>query len=544
MTKTPDTAVRQHYDVVIVGFGPVGQTLSILLAQRGHRVAVVERHGEIYPKPRAVAFDDEVARVFAGAGIADRFPDLGPPTTGWEFVNADGELLVEFRYTELGSSGWPQSRFFTQPVLERVLAERAAALGVTVFRSSEAVQLTEHPDSVELLVRGAQLKQRRLAASYLVGCDGANSFVRQRMDSPVTDLGFFYDWLICDVIEHEPRTWSPQNTQVCDPARPTTLVQSGHGNRRRWEFMRMPGDVLEQFETEENAWRLLAPWGITPETATLERAVVYTFQARWVDGWQDGRLILAGDAAHLMPPFAAQGMCSGIRDAANLAWKLDLVLREVADPELLATYSSERTAHVQHAIMTSVELGKIICATDPEVVAGRDAHLLAVGPDPAAALPPIPPARLGRGALQSGADGLPVPPAGLPAVQGRVTTPGGRTGLLDEVYGTGFHVLLDGARLTGGPTAVAGADVLNLLGAVVVPLVPVGGDGVQDLDGVLLPHLQASGHGAQVVRPDGYVFGGVADPADLPTLLAELAAALHVVPAAAGSTGLVDAVGV
>src|SRR5262249_51293778 len=150
----------------------------------------------------------------------------------------------------------------------------------------------------------------------------ANSVVRELAGVSMTDLGFSYEWLLCDVRLHEPRTFVPTNLQLCDPARPTTLVGSGPG-RRRWEFMRLPEESSAEFDTVSTAWRLLVPHGVTPGTATLLRSGSYRSRAVWADQWRVGRVLLAGDAAHLMPPFAGQGMCSGIRDASNLAWKLD-----------------------------------------------------------------------------------------------------------------------------------------------------------------------------------------------------------------------------
>lgn len=537
MTPTP-------HDILIIGYGPVGQTLAILLAQRGHRVAVIERWAQIYPRPRAVVFDDEVARVLAGAGLADRFAEFSEPNLDYEWRNAAGDTLLRFPLTPVGGSGWPESNMFTQPVLEAALNDRAGEFDhLRVDRGTEAVGLVQHDDQVEVVTRDG----RTLRASYVVGCDGANSFVRGCMATTTTDLGFFYNWLICDVITREPRTWTPANLQVCDPERPTTAVSGGPG-RRRWEFMRMPGDVPEEFDTDETAWRLLAKWDITPQNATLEKRAVYTFQARWADSWRDGRLLLAGDAAHLMPPFAGQGMCSGIRDAANLAWKLDLVLRGVASDELLTAYSTERSAHVRHAIHFSAELGKVICQTDPRAVVERDAALIATGPDPRVALPPVPPPRLGPGALQSGPDGEPLRPAGQIAVQGRVRGADGRTGLLDDVAGSGFHILVDGERVTADrPTpSPEQAALLKALDARIVRILPTGtrpaaasetpaaetpaGGGpamtVEDTDGVLLPHLRSSGHLLQIVRPDCYIFGGTPNETGFPGLLAELEQAL------------------
>src|SRR6185295_18872069 len=154
------------------------------------------------------------------------------------------------------------------------------------------------------------------------------------------------------------------------------LVSGGPG-RRRWEFMRLPGESLDELNNEATAWRLLAPWDVHPGNATLERHTVYRFQARWVDTWRNGRLLLAGDAAHQMPPFAGQGMCSGLRDVANLTWKLDLVLADTAPPALLDTYASERIPHVRALIDFSMELGKVICIADPAGAAARDALMVA-----------------------------------------------------------------------------------------------------------------------------------------------------------------------
>lgn len=552
---TPEGGNAHHahdpeaYDVVVVGFGPVGQTLTTLLAQHGHRVAVVERWDNVYPKPRAVGLDDEVARIFAGAGIAGHFDDFGQPLKEYVWRNADGKTLLYFKNLARAISGWPSGMTFSQPMLEKILADRATSFpSVTVYRTTEAVSLSEHDNYVEVSVQptpedtlhaagavqrsgSSEAPPERLRASYVVGCDGANSFVRSHMGVTSTDLGLSYDWLICDVIENNPRTWVPDGLQICDPRRPTTLV-SGGPNRRRWEFMKMPSDSAEEFETTDYAWKLLAAWDITPQNARLEKHAVYTFRARWADEWQSGRLFIAGDAAHLMPPFAGQGMCSGIRDAANLAWKLHLVLRRSADPALLGTYSSERSAHVQFAMLTSVNLCNVICTTDPDEVAARDSYMLAVGPDPSNVLPETPPARLGPGALQTDTTGALVEHAGIRACQGRVTTVDGKTGLLDEVFGVGFHVLVDASRAAGSVVPEQDADLITDLAMSVIRLVPATDaappDGVADVEGVMLDHLKNCGHAIQIVRPDGYVFGGVAEPSDFPALLADLASALSI----------------
>ena len=354
-------------DVAIVGFGPVGSALAILLAQRGRTVTVLERWPEPYPLPRAVHFDHEVGRILQSCGIGDEVRAVSEPAEIYEWRNATGTTLLRFGQQGDGPSGWPASSMFNQPALEALLARRAADLGVDVRRGVEVTAVDQHDDRV--VVTGAD--GSTVAARYVVGCDGANSAVRGLADLPVEDLGFFYDWLIVDVILDEPRVFDPINLQVCDPARPTTAVSGGPG-RRRWEFMRLPHESLEELNDEARAWELLAPWDVHLGNARLERHAVYTFNARYARRWRAGRVLLAGDAAHLMPPFAGQGMCSGLRDAANLAWKLDLVVAGRASDALLDSYQEERLPSVKAAIEFSMELGKVICVPDPAEAAARD----------------------------------------------------------------------------------------------------------------------------------------------------------------------------
>lgn len=499
------------YDVAVVGAGPTGQTLAILLAQQGHRVVMVDRHAEPYPLPRAVVFDSEAARGLAACGIADRFARFSEIGDDYVWLDAAGELLLRFPMAPVGTSGFADGNMMNQPVLEAVLAERAAELpGLRVHRGVEASQIFERPDHVELTVHGPALGRESIRARYLVGCDGADSFVRRRMATGVTDLEFCHDWLIVDLVLADRSPWVPMNRQICDPKRPTTMVSGGPG-RRRWEFMRMPGDGKE-FNSDETAWRLLARWGVHPWNATLEKRALYTFQARWADRWRDGRLLLAGDAAHQMPPFAGMGMCSGIRDSVNLAWKLDLVLRGVSGDALLDSYETERSAHVRNAIFLSVELGKVICETDPAKVAERDAHLKAAGARPDVALPP-----------------LPLAPAGQLAPHPRLRTADGDEGYADELLGRGLYVYVD-ARAVGTRSWVLRPEHEMLLATVGADLVlltdgePVDG-ALAETSPALLPAMRAAGYEICVVRPDFYFFGGTTLPG-LDGLLDDLAGRL------------------
>src|SRR5947199_1713649 len=417
------------YDVAIVGYGPVGQTLAILLGQRGWKVGVFEKQPAAYLLPRAVHFDHEVARILQAAGLGEELPRLTEPADTYEWRNAAGETRVVISSRGTSPSGWPEANMFAQPELERALDTMVRALpSVEVHRAAEVVDI-----GPALVVASPAGDRHEVGARWIVGCDGANSFVRRHLGSAVTDLGFFFDWLIVDVVPRERRVWTPINWQLCDPARPTTIVSGGPG-RRRWEFMRLPGEDVAELNTERTAWRLLEPWGLRPGNATLERHAVYTFQARWVDRWRTGRILLAGDAAHQMPPFAGQGMCSGIRDAANLAWKLDLVLAGKAAESLLDTYASERIPQVRQAIEFSIELGKVICVADPEQASARDAAMIAAA-GAAGVTPPLPTPALGPGLLLDGD-----PLAGHLFLQGEVRR-GNAAGRFDDVVGRGFALL-------------------------------------------------------------------------------------------------------
>ncbi len=432
-------SVDTDADVIIVGYGPVGSSLAILLAQLGRTVTVLERWPEPYPLPRAVHFDHEVGRILQACGIGDKLRTISEPADIYEWRNADGTTLLRFGQSGDGPSGWPASSMFNQPMIEQLLDCRARESSVDVRRGVDVTRVEQRGDRV--VATGAD--GTTVSGRYLVGCDGANSTVRALTGLPVTDLGFFYDWLILDVILAEPREFDPINLQICDPARPTTAVSGGPG-RRRWEFMRLPHESLAELNDEARAWELLAPWDVYPGNARLERHAVYTFNARYAEQWRVEHAFLAGDAAHLMPPFAGQGMCSGLRDVANLAWKLDLVLAEIAGDALLDSYQSERLPSARAAIHFSMELGGVICVPDPVDAAARDrAMAAAVGDEP------VPPP--GLPTVTAGFIHPTAPHAGTQLVQGK---DGGRR--FDEVHGNGWRLVGLGAdveRISGNRRA-------------------------------------------------------------------------------------------
>ncbi|MFB8281137.1 bifunctional 3-(3-hydroxy-phenyl)propionate/3-hydroxycinnamic acid hydroxylase MhpA [Nocardia colli] len=501
------------YDVAVVGAGPVGLAVARMLGLAGHTVIVLERWPSPYPLPRAVHFDHEIGRVFQAMGLRAEIAAISAPVPDhYEWRNRNGDSLVRIDWSGLGPSGWPVANFFSQPELERVLGDAVTPMaGVTVRRGREVVQiLAESDQDVVLSHTGADGVTARTRARYVIGADGANSFVRGQMSTSMRDLGFDFDWLIVDTLPLDSLVWSPQNWQLCDPARPTTIVSGGPG-RRRWEFMRLPGESLDDLNRTDTAWRLMRPWGRTPQNTVLERHAVYTFQAQWASDWNEGRLFLVGDAAHNMPPFAGQGMCSGIRDAANLSWKLDRVLRAQSDPALLDTYTSERLTHIQHAIAMSVELGKVICVLDEETAARRDARMITGNADPAVVLPVSAQPVLGPGVLAQGID--------LPELRGTLAPQfraefGGRTAFLDDLVGADSATLLTTDTQLAETLGARARAELDDLGVrlIIFAAGPVrSAEALIDTDGEWHSWFARVGATTVLVRPDHYIFGAVPD---------------------------------
>ncbi|MET8873215.1 bifunctional 3-(3-hydroxy-phenyl)propionate/3-hydroxycinnamic acid hydroxylase [Nocardia sp. NPDC004604] len=504
---------NSHHDVVIVGAGPVGLAAARMLGQLGHDVVVVERWPEPYPLPRAVHFDDEIGRVFQSMDLADEIKAVTEPVPDfYEWRNAAGDALLRIDWSGTGPNGWPTANFFSQPQLEQVLARAVDSMStVELARGLDVIGIEEHEDRVVVSAGDTQVVKagqnvpptqvtRTFTARYVIGCDGANSFVRSRMSVEMEDQGFFFDWLIVDTIPIDDQQWQPMNWQLCDPVRPTTIVSGGPG-RRRWEFMRLPGEDSAELGTTATAWTLLREWGRTEENTRLERHAMYTFAARWAERWSKGRLAIAGDAAHQMPPFAGQGMCSGLRDAANLTWKLDRVLRGVSEPALLDTYTTERSLHLQHAIAMSVELGKVICVLDHEQAAQRDARMVAGGADPAKVLPVT-----ARPVLGSGVVLADCALGGTLAPQFAVEVDRSPH-LLDIATGAGAVLLLASDQRS---EQLLGASLRRSLAAsdIIAKSVAVNGNpDLRDFTGEWGRWFDANGVAAVLIRPDHYVFG-------------------------------------
>jgi 2-polyprenyl-6-methoxyphenol hydroxylase-like FAD-dependent oxidoreductase len=512
-------------EVAIVGYGPVGQALALALGRAGHRVAVFERFQEAYRMPRAVHIDHEIMRLLQDLGLADELADEMVAVSEYRWFGADGEPLMTLGQPAFSASGWEPDYLFFQPALEATLDRAVAAQpSVTVQRGWAAQRLEADSGGARLTVGRVQKdgsggETRTIEARWVIGADGANSFVRESLGIGRRDLGFRERWLVVDVEPRDgfdPGSLAPA-CQWCDPARPTTHVLGGP-RHHRWEFMLLPGEQDSEFAGTARAWELLEPW-CNPHSAELTKSAVYEFRSMLADRMRRGRALLVGDSAHLTPPFLGQGLCSGLRDAANVAWKLDLVLRGLAPPDLLDTVDVERQPHNEWIITLAINLGRILCELDPEAAAARDAALRAAEEPPPLAMAP-----LAAGVLNKDANGEPAGPAGTLAVQARVEA-GGREGLFDDVVGSGFTLLAAGGDPLAGLDESA-TRFLSALGCNLASLQQDARHGVRDVDGRATRWLADAGVHAMLVRPDLYVFGGASDQPDVAALIDDLRAQL------------------
>jgi len=385
------------YDVAIIGYGPVGAMLAALLGPTGRSVLVVEHETQVYPLPRAVHLDHEVFRLLSLIGVDDAVKAVSRPTSAYDFETADGDLLMGFVPSgENAPTGYPWSNLFYQPTLEHAMRAKVAKypnievrIGVDFMSYADA-----HSDRVDVTLSDGP--ETPVSARYLVGCDGGRSLVRRQAGIALDDLDFNEPWMVVDVLLPDGRKpLHEASRQICDPERPVTSIPIGSG-RHRWEFMLLPGETAETVASPSVLNALVEsqlPDDLTLADITVERSAVYTFHGVFAERWREGRVLLAGDAAHQMPPFMGQGLCSGIRDAANLAWKLDAVLGGKANEQLLSTLQPEREPQIRFITETAIGMGKIVCTHDVEQARARDEEMCGVPREdrisPMPALPPL-----------------------------------------------------------------------------------------------------------------------------------------------------------
>ncbi|WBO68107.1 bifunctional 3-(3-hydroxy-phenyl)propionate/3-hydroxycinnamic acid hydroxylase [Streptomyces camelliae] len=483
MTVEPNSA---HVPVVIIGAGPVGVTAALLLARRGVRSVVLERHRDVYPLPRAVATDDEVCRILQAAGVGEEFAAISRPAKGLRLLDARHRVMAEFRRSVHGHHGYPQTSMFDQPELERVLrdalgrspeCELRGGVEVTAVGpyTSGPVRVTYRDDNGE----------HHLWAEAVLGCDGANSLTREAIGAMWENLRFEERWTVVDVRTNaDVRCWEGVD-QVCDPDRPATFMRVGE-DRYRWEF--------RLGERDEPVRELVAPWVSPSYDGDFEvvRKTQYTFRARVADRWHGGRVFLLGDAAHLTPPFIGQGLCSGLRDAYNLTWKLARVLQQGAEEGLLDTYERERKPHARRVIRLAVAMGWAMTGGQDGAAALRRNLLAAACRIPGLAeaagrdlSPALTAGPLVRRRARRGLAGTHCPQPWVNA--------DGRRSRLDEVIGDSF-IILTATDPSPSLTALA-----HGLGVRAVPVT-----GLRD-DGTLAAWLHAGRADAALLRPDRVV---------------------------------------
>ncbi|WP_181365039.1 bifunctional 3-(3-hydroxy-phenyl)propionate/3-hydroxycinnamic acid hydroxylase MhpA [Arthrobacter sp. HMWF013] len=510
-------------DFLVVGAGPVGLVAAILLAREGWRVTVVEKWPSRYPMPRACTIDHEALRILQAVGTMEEHAGLFEPSRGerggYQIRNGAGTLLRAINWNRPAESGWANTNGFYQPDLEEVLESMAEEIPSVELRrgwSAEAVE--QDAEGVILTMSRTEdgSDQEQLRGSWLIAADGANSVIRDLLGIESVDSDFEADWLVVDYVPLVDRQWDAFVTQYCDPDQPATAVNSGPG-RRRFEFMRRADCSVGELGRSETAWRLMEPWDVTPENARLERHAVYTFRARWAQDWRRGRVFLAGDAAHLMPPFLGQGLCAGLRDARALTWRLSMVASGLADTSILDSYGPERGAHVREIIEEAVAVGEMVCELDPRRAADRDKDMIALLNDPEAVTVEPPHPKLGQPSITAAEDGN----AGRLSVQARVEVDG-VSGLYDDVIGGTWQLI----GLDVDPLANVPAEHQAWFARMGGTASSLSEDGpIRDVDGDYRAWF--AGHGCNVVlsRPDFYIYG-TGTPDDVPRLLESLRAAL------------------
>ena len=522
---TPET-MHSDSDVLIVGAGPIGLTLALLLAKRGRKVALYERWAAAYPLPRAAAMSHETVRTFQQAGLLEQLRpclDLELRKLSASLYATDGEVLATMTFPGVGESGFPPMTGFHQPDVDRLLGEMCEAhplielhrgwVARTIAQGDDAAVVTLDPVTGNEAREGESITAR---GKFVVGCDGANSAVRALMDTEVTDTGFVSSWLVVDTFPLPGVTATNLFGHVLDPARPATMAPAGK-DRQRFEFMLFDEDDRERIGQDESVWRLLARWDVTPSKVRIARSAIYTFRGRWAENWRDGRVLLAGDAAHQMPPFMGQGFNSGVRDAVALAWRIDLVLGGRAAAGLLDSYTTERLYHVKQIVEGSVAIGQMMCVTDPDEAEERNAGLRMMR-DAADISMPQPEWRLGPGCLL--ADD---PAAGFVSQQGRVERDG-ESGLLDDLAGAGHFVLMGNGIDPLTALSPAASAVWRRLGGLGVT---IGANGYHDVDGSYAAWFDKLGAAVVLVRPDFQVYGTGAQASAADGLVLGLAEHVH-----------------
>jgi len=361
---------NKNCNVLIVGFGPTGAVLANLLSKYNFSIHVLEKESKVYNLPRAVHFDDEIMRIFKSIGIYEKLIKKTIINKGTKFVDENDDLILDWpRPRQITDNGFYPSYRFHQPDLEKILRKNLALNNnLQIYYNTELIELENKGKVVKAkCINKATNTSQTIYADYVVGCDGANSFVKKIIGQETIDFGFEEKWAVLDLIMKENKKNLPDRTiQYCSQNTPATYCRNV-GRRRRWEISLNKNFTEKDILDENKIWNFLSKW-VTQHDAIIERKTIYTFKSLIAKKWRRGRIFIAGDAAHLSPPFMGQGMCSGLRDVSNLFWKLAHCCYFGHKEKLLETYESERLENVKEYIITTINMGKLLNSIgDPNV---------------------------------------------------------------------------------------------------------------------------------------------------------------------------------
>jgi 3-(3-hydroxy-phenyl)propionate hydroxylase len=502
---------RVHWPVVIAGAGPTGLTLAGLLGRYGIDVLIIERNAQTVQEPRAVSIDDESLRTMQSVGVINELVPNVVLGYGSEYFSPRGRRFLKVKPTTL-EYGYPRRNAFRQPVLERLLRDNLQRYSnVTARFETELVGFAQSQQSVTVELRGNAVPPS-LTCDYLVGCDGSRSLVRQSLGIDMHGSTFKERWLIIDL---EGTTDPTRDTKVyCNPAQPCLSLPGPNGTRR-FEFMLRDGEEDRDVLAPDHVAALLRLYG-TDDCAALRRKVVYTFHARMADRWRAGRVFLAGDAAHLMPPFAGQGMNSGVRDAHNLAWKIAAVISRQLGDAVLDSYEAERRDHAAEMTQLAIRMGRVMMPRGRVQALALQTFFRALALYPAARayfaeMKYKPKPRFHRGFLLAATSAPGRSLVGRLFPQPLVMTAGGLA-LLDDVLGDGFallappgtppHALATISPGAGGGLPIRAVAILDKEDAATVEAPAVA---ARDLRGELAGLLAGRPPGLYLLRPDRYV---------------------------------------
>ncbi|MFP2908576.1 bifunctional 3-(3-hydroxy-phenyl)propionate/3-hydroxycinnamic acid hydroxylase [Pyxidicoccus sp. 3LFB2] len=508
-------ANTEDVDVIIAGGGPVGLITANLLGLHGVRVLVLERESTPHGQPRAFSCDDEALRIYQAAGLIDALkPDLRQ-SRHVTFTGVGRTPIAELRLSEVDFGfGYTPLWFFYQPLLEKALRAGLTRFEHAKLRPGTEVEaLEQDPAGVTVRTRDTATGERgAVHARYLIGCDGGRSTVRGLLSIPLEGRSYEEPWIAISGTVPEADA-PPESSIVCDPHRPG-FVGRGPVGQFRWEFRLRPGETPEEMVQPNSVRRLIAPY-VDPDKVQVERAQLYTFHCLVAPRWREGRTFLAGDAAHMMPPFMGQGLVSGLRDAANLAWKLARVLHGKAPEALLDTYDQERRPHVKAMQDATVRLGYVFQARNTPTALLRDTLLRGIQHVPSVrqfveGFRFKPPPSIEEGWLLGGRRSTRNAPEGSYLPQPRVRLASGEERLLDDPLGIGFAVL----SRKHGPATEAARNLANALEGRAITVAPAGLSStdletVEDHTGKLTEWFVRHGVDIAVVRPDRFVFGAV-----------------------------------